>query len=115
MQITNYKDSLNQIVCENSTADCYLDKCEKCPGTEKVSEHLLNLLEEKSISHVEFCIWSASDRSTLIKQRMNIEDFVNELCNRLRILKPHSFIAKQQTDFINKKKGFEKRKSYCYI
>jgi len=40
----------------------------------------------------------------LIRNIQNNVDFVNTLYNKLQILKLHSFIAKEQTNFIDKKK-----------
>ena len=102
--ITNYKDCLSHIICKNFDPNCYLDKCLNCPGTTKFRKCLLELLDNSSISHVQCSLWSATDRSTLVTQTMKVDEFVNEFCYKLEILKSHSFIAKQQTSFINEKK-----------
>lgn len=49
-------------------------------------------------------MWSGTDRSTLLTRIIQIDEFLTELDNKLRILKPHSFIAKQQTLFIAERK-----------
>ena len=41
--ILGYKDCLKEMMRNNPSNDCHLDKCGKCPGTKKISEHLLNI------------------------------------------------------------------------
>lgn len=125
MPLGNYTDCLNEMICKNSGANCYLDRCLKCPGTTKLSEHLSQLLENSCISHVEFCTWTGTDRSTLINRKMDVDEFIDELCSKLEILKPHSFIAKQQAEFIREKKKnlkegevivmFDFSENYAYV
>lgn len=102
--LSNYKDCLNEIMCKEPSPDCYLDKCDQCPGTTEHSTKLSKLLDDSCISHVQCSSWTGTDRSTLLTQQVKVDEFINELCNRLQILKPHSFIAKQQTLFISEKK-----------
>lgn len=37
---TTYRDILKDMICSNTTADCYLLKCKNCPGVEKVLQVL---------------------------------------------------------------------------
>ena len=63
-----------------------------------------NLLQEASISELRYDSWTGTDRSTLETLVKSSEDFVDDLCYRLKVLKPHSFIAKEQQKFISEKK-----------
>lgn len=52
--IESYKQLLKEIICENATDECYLNKCVKCPGTAKLEKALengfsANLIEELKI------------------------------------------------------------------
>lgn len=123
--LTNYKDCLNEIVCERPRADCYLDACDDCPGVSQFSEKLYNLLENSFITDIQYSVWTATDRSTLQTEVMKIDDFILELCKKLTILKPHSFISKQQSLFIQERKHnlrdgevlvtFDFSENYAYI
>ena len=64
----------------------------------------MKLLEDKEVSDVEFSTWTGTDRSTLLKQKLPLEDFISNLSEKLNLLKPHSFIAKQQNLFVSDKK-----------
>lgn len=123
--LTNYKDCLNEIVCERPGADCYLDVCDDCPGVSQFSKKLNDLLENSFITDIQCSVWTATDRSTLRTEIMKIDDFILELCNRLTILKSHSFISKQQNLFIQERKHnlrdgevlvtFDFSENYAYV
>lgn len=102
--ISNYKDCLKLIVCNSPSSDCYLNECGLCPGTIQVSEILTTAFRSKSIEQVQYTTWTGTDRSTMQTVTTNAEDFIDDFCNKLQIPKPHSFIAKQQSEFISKKK-----------
>lgn len=103
--INNYKDCIKQIMCENSTPECHLDECSMCPGLKNLSSYLLTLLNHSNILQVEYSAWSGTDRSTLQTLTLPVEEFIDELCHKLEILKPHSFIAKEQSNFIAQRKN----------
>lgn len=105
--LSNYKNCFNKIMCKERNPDC-LDKCNQCPGTTELSTKLSKLLDDSCILHLQCFSWT--DRSTLLTQQLKVDEFINELCNRLKFLKPHSFIAKQQTFFISEKRIFAKVK-----
>jgi len=102
--LANYKDCINEIICQDSSSDCYLDKCNKCPGSAKLIENLCKLLYDSLISHVQYSTWAGTDRSTLLTRVEKVDDFITELRSKLETLKSHSFIAKQQSLFITEKK-----------
>lgn len=54
--ITNLQGCLNYIVCRKPTASCYLNECELCPGTRKLMEVLLDLLQKKEVENFIFCM-----------------------------------------------------------
>ena len=101
--ICDYHDCLKSIVCKTPTPDCYLDLCHKCPNI-SVFSTLLEILTNAFIDEVQYSVWTATDRSTLKTVTTDVFDFVNEFCDKLQTLKPHSFIAKQQSQFISSTK-----------
>lgn len=103
--IKSYKDFLQQITCENPSENCFLGECDECPSIADFSQYILQLLEEKNIHHVQFSAWAGTDRSTLQTQIIPTAEFIEELSNKFLLLKPHSFLAKQQSQFFNVKKG----------
>lgn len=102
--ICNYQDYIKSIVCKKPTSDCYLDSCSQCPTIDEFFETLSAALINASIDEVQYSTWTATDRATLQTVTADVNDFVHELCSKLQTLKPHSFIAKQQSQFISQKK-----------
>lgn len=102
--ITDYKECLQQIVCKEPNANCHLDECNKCPGTTDLSRNILQFLYDNNIHEIQFGAWTSTDRSFLQTQLLHTDDFVEELCKKLMLLKPHSFIAKQQIQYFENRK-----------
>jgi len=64
-----------------------------------LAKNLLQILQRNNIFDVKFSTWTSTDRSTLITQLLSSEDFVQQLVERLEVLKPHSFVSKQQSEY----------------
>ena len=102
--LSDYKDCLKRITCKNPTNECHLNNCKKCPSIDDFSEFLIELLEEHEIYEIQYDSWTGTDRSTMETLVKSAQDFVDDLCYRLKVLKPHSFITKQQSAFISETK-----------
>lgn len=102
--MNTYKDCLQRITCSNATDKCFLGNCNKCPTLDNFKNNLHALLNDSNISEIQFSTWTGTDRSTLMKQVLNSDEFLEDLCVRLSALKLHSFIAKKQTSFYEEKK-----------
>ena len=76
-----------------------LRECLVCPGTHLLKEELVTLLEKSDVDEIIFKQWVSTDRSTLDTFCLPPEDFVYLFCEKLEVLQPHSFIAKQQAAF----------------
>lgn len=97
--LRNYKDCLNVMMCQSPSPACHLNECKHCPGIQPLSDDLLKLLNNEMIDEVEFRVWQTTDRSTLQTIKVDTLDFINDLSNRLIVLKPHEFITRQQSEF----------------
>lgn len=95
----DYKQCLSQIMCQEKTPYCYLNKCEKCPGVAKLQEKLLNHFEEGMIETITYKQWVSVDRCTFETFCKTVEEFVDSFCEQLVGLKKHSFIASQQSKY----------------
>jgi len=100
--INDYKDCLKKITCNNPNEKCYLEECDKYPDIVDLLQFFEQLLEEKNLHQVQFS--AGTDTSTLLTQILPTIDFVEELGEKLLLLKPHSFISKQQSQFFEEKK-----------
>lgn len=102
--ICSYKDCLQQITCSNPSEECSLGECAKCPDISEFMLYLQKLLEEQNFYDVQFSSWSGTDRSTLQTQILPTVEFLEELNKKLLLLKPHSFISKEQSQYFTEKK-----------
>lgn len=61
-------------------------------------------MESRNIEEIIFSTWQATDRCTLKKECLSSDDFVDELCDRLKTLIPHHFISKTQSKYVSERK-----------
>ena len=97
--LKSYDHCLAQMVCNPSQPACYLGTCGSCPGISGLKERLNSLMDDSLIDSVVYRQWVSADRSTLETISQSAEDFVDSLCEKLEVLLPHSFIARQQSSF----------------
>ena len=64
-----------------------------------LKDHLKILMDENLIDTVVYKQWVSVDRSTLETVSKSADNFVDAFCEKLEILLPHSFIARQQSSF----------------
>lgn len=102
--LKTYQECLNAVVCADPTSSCYLDECTECPGLQPLADILENYFDEASIAEVEYRSWTTTDKAELRTFKMKAYEFVEEFCNKLKVLKPHHFIAKQQSAYYAKRK-----------
>jgi len=97
--LKSYDHCLAQMVCNPSQPACHLGTCGSCPGISGLKERLNSLMDDSLIDSVVYRQWVSADRSTLETISQSAEDFVDSLCEKLEVLLPHSFIARQQSSF----------------
>ena len=102
--LKDYKDCLAQLMCTNPTPACHLDECVHCPGVKPLSRELKRLLSDSVVETVEFRVWQSTDRCTLATEKLPTDDFVDLLVDRLKTLKTHHFIAREQSAFVKDRK-----------
>lgn len=104
-KLCDYKDCIKMIVCKDATDECYLEKCNKCPGTEKLRQYLDEILVKACIEEIKYALWTDTDRSTLLTVVSSTDNYLDKLCEKMNKLKIHSFVAKKQSEFIKYKKN----------
>ena len=78
---------------------CYLGECDACPGIEELKQELLTQFDENDMDQIVYKQWVSTDRSTLETYLSQAEEFADTFCDKLELLRPHSFIAKEQASF----------------
>lgn len=98
-KLTDYKICLSKIMCQIPTSQCYLGNCKNCPLIESLKQLLLDHMEQEMIDSITYKQWVSVDRCNFETLTKSTEEFVENLCEQLVILKTHSFIAHQQSAF----------------
>ena len=105
-----YHHCLASILCNPPLPICYFGECTSCPGISKLRDDLTTLLDENVIDNITYKQWVSVDRSTLETYTKPVDEFVEKFCEKLELLRPHSFIAAQQASYYsNSKSGLAPR------
>lgn len=111
----HYNDCLDMIICETPSVQCYLGGCNNCPGVDKLSNILLTCFENQEIENITYKYWISKPRSSLETFIKPTEEFVENFCSELKVLLPHSFIAKEQAKFLKTLKETLKPNEFVII
>ena len=97
----DYKMLSKLMLCEDASRECFLRHCNKCPPTVNLSNFLKSKFEDCDDSDtIEFSLWVSTDRTQLVKCSLAVDDFINDLTEKIEQLIPHSYIAKAQSKFL---------------
>ena len=69
------------------------------PGISKLKDYLNEVMDDNYIDSIQYKQWVSVDRSTLETITKSVDDFEDSFCDQIRLLIPHSFVAKQQSLF----------------
>ena len=103
----SYKELIQLTVCDQNNADYMLQRCDDCPGESPLREYLshLSLLDEADeSSHISFREWTTTDRAEMFDRILTLERFIDLLIHRIEKLTPHSFITREQANYLNQVK-----------
>jgi hypothetical protein len=95
----DYRDLMEMIVCNRDNVECMLHRCPLCPGIAALKEFLTAKFDN-SDKEITINQWQHTDRTTLINQKINIEDVIDLICNKIDKLTSHSLIAKSQAKYL---------------
>ena len=67
---------MNKVVCDKSSQECRIHRCEKCPGTGALKAFLDDELEEfEPDSEFHYSQWQTTDRAALVTLTTTCEEF----------------------------------------
>ena len=104
-EFPTYHHCLAKIMCNPPHPRCYLGECDVCPGIEALKEELLTYFDETDIEQIVYKQWVSTDRSTLETYCSTFREFVDTFCEKVEVLRPHSFIATEQALFYAARKA----------
>lgn len=99
VQLKTYGHCLAQVICNPPQPACYFSLCPSCPGIDSLRKRLKQYVDDQLIDNVIYKQWVSVDRCTLETLTKTSDDFVDDFCEKLEVLLPHSFIARQQSLF----------------
>jgi hypothetical protein len=95
-------DCTKASMCEQPNRDCYLGLCESCPGIDKTVEDVGDILQAAGAQSVKFSQWTTEDGRCEIQQHeTDLDDFLQKFSGQLEELRTHSYVAKQQSSFMD--------------
>ena len=97
--LPTYHICLARIMCNPPSPHCYYGECEACPGIEKLKEDLIAILDKNDVDQIVYKQWVSTDRSTLETCWASADEFVDTFCEKLELLRPHSFVASEQAAY----------------
>ena len=102
-----YQELIKLLVCDIENRDCMLMRCTQCPKEGELEDYLNDKFLDVDDT-ITFKEWTAVDRTELITRQMTVADFIKLLVRKLINLIPHSYIAKQQSNYLrNRKENLE--------
>ena len=93
---------METIVCDCKSKICMVHRCDKCPETNPLRQYLETLLEE--LDQITFQLWQTTNRSKMVTQSLSADEFIDLLVWAIDNLTSHSFIAKCQAKYLQRRK-----------
>ena len=112
--LLTYDHCLAKIICNPPQPACYFSNCSFCPGVEVLRNDLKKMMDASMIDSITYKQWVSVNRCTLETVSISADDFVDSFREKLEILLPHSFIAKQQSFFQTELKS-ELKSGECLV
>ena len=109
----DYHELIELIVCDRNSKECMIHRCELCPGVAQLKAFIEGELlksddpdeeNDNDDTEVSFKQWTTCDRAELINCSLPLDEFIDDLCQKLDEITAHSFIAKAQAQYLNKLK-----------
>ena len=76
-----------------------------CPNDDNLRNHITEILSECDDDMITFSQWQTTDRCKLIMQTTPASDFEDVLVEALQKLTAHSYLARAQSEYLNKRKN----------
>lgn len=77
-----------------------LNECTSCPNIQNLRELLKERFPDTEITQIRFTQWVSKPRTSLETFVKDSTEFIDEFCEAVVKLRPHSFIAKSQGNYI---------------
>ena len=103
---SSYKDLVNLVVCDSTDKMCMVHRCENCPGTSALVDHLKSRFEDDADCDddeevnwqmpVDFQQWESTDRAGIETYTLPLIEFIEYAAEKLSDFCEHSYLSKCQ-------------------
>jgi len=97
-----YRNCLAETQCNPPRIECHLGNCKECPGIELLQSRLEQHFDEQMIDQIQYKQWTTTDRATLETKVQSVDEFIGAFLDVLPTVIQHDFIAKQQSQYLQK-------------
>ena len=107
----NYKQIIEMCVCNIENYNCMMGHCDSCPNPLVLKSFLRNELLQTidPDEAIRFTQWISTDRSQLVDEELEFEDFIENLMDKFEKLTVHHYVSKKEAEF------FKQPKNVCVI
>ena len=109
----DYHEFLELRVYNRNSKECMIHRCESCPSGNTVENFIQGQLmkadDDGQVDHyddveITFQQWTTSGRAELISCTLPLDEFIEQLCDQLDEITSYTFIARSQSQYLNKLK-----------
>ena len=87
------------MMCNPPNATCWQGQCNECPDVFNLKETIEEIFYEMDVDNITFKQWESTEKTQLVTPNLTETEFVEELMDKLQVLKLHQFIDNQQTKY----------------
>jgi hypothetical protein len=103
----SYKELFDHLVCDRENKICMTQRCNMCPGIEGLRNWLQEvMLSDRDVEeYIYFKQWTQTRGVNLESKELQINDFINLVCQQADDVTEHHFITKMQSKYLRELKS----------
>lgn len=102
-EILHYEHCIAKVMCNPPEQSCFMRTCKNCPGMEALVQYMTAAFEKYGNVEdecINFKQWLSVDRCSLESLTQTIPEFIDYFASKIEKLVTHSFVSRQQSQFI---------------
>lgn len=100
----SHLDCMKFVICKEPSEECFLRNCDECPASDSLCDYIVSAWQNEYMDTLTYKQWISKPRTTLTTCLQDPIEFAQDLCEKLKDLVPHNFIAGQQASFLKAQK-----------
>ena len=86
-------------MCNPPILSCWQGDCTQCEDSSNLRDQLEEIFKSLDIENITYKQWESTDRIELVTRIETVTEFVQNLIDKLQVLKAHQFINDQQMKY----------------